>query len=313
MNNIEIEYLRNYLSAEGISLTDRQINEIKSCIKCGELPKQGGTYKLLMRNNILNLKKDTFDKRDYISSSTLPLLEGQILEHDLMSPVKNQGGLGSCVGFAVAAMKEWQEQQEHMREVEEGKKNHRDEKYYDLSEQWIYYMCKKIDPWPNQEGTSIRVAMKVLQKIGVPTEKAWPYDDVIRGEPKSWAHMVARWSLIGSYYRVRSLNELKKALLEGPVVIGIPCFKEIFYVRRNGVIPYPKNPNMIYGGHAICAVGFDDKRKIIKFKNSWGRGWGKKGYGYLPYKYIRDFLWDAWAAKDLSVTNEMLKGTRKLI
>ncbi len=37
------------------------------------------------------------------------------------------------------------------------------------------------------------------------------------------------------------------------------------------------------------------------------------GYGYLSYLYIEEFLWDAWACKDLSVTNEMLKGVRTLI
>ena len=36
-------------------------------------------------------------------------------------------------------------------------------------------------------------------------------------------------------------------------------------------------------------------------------------YGYLPYKYVEDYCWDHWAVKDVSVTPDMLKGTRKLI
>jgi len=313
MNNIELDYLQKYISLEGESLTDKKINEIKNCIKCGKMPNPGGNYNFLMGNNLLNLKKDVTDKRDYLLEKT-PLVAGQVIDWTKsMSPVKNQGRLGSCVGFAISAMKEWQEQKEHAEEVAEGKKNHRDQKYYDLSEQWVYYMCKKIDPWPGQEGTSIRVAMKVLQKIGVPTEKAWPYNDVVRGEPAVWANLVARWSQIGAYWRVRNLTELRAALVNGPVVIGIPCFEEIFSVGKNGFITYPKNPDRIYGGHAICAVGFDDGRKLVKFKNSWSKKWGKKGYGFLPYKYIQDFLWDAWAARDLNVTKKMLKGTRELI
>jgi len=148
-----------------------------------------------------NYRKDVEDIRDYSFKNSLskPSLSEILKEipvrvdhSNKMSPVKNQGRLGSCVGFAVSALKEWQEQVEHEKEVKEGKKNHRDEKYYDLSEAWIYWMCKKIDPWPGQEGTSIRCAMKVLKNIGVPTEKAWPYDDKVYGEPKSWAHLVAR-------------------------------------------------------------------------------------------------------------------------
>jgi C1A family cysteine protease len=224
-----------------------------------------------------------------------------------MSPVKNQGGLGSCVGFAITAMKEFQEQMEHEREVAEGKVYTREQDNYDLSEAWVYWNCKKIDPWPNEEGTSIRYAMQVLHKIGIPCEKAYPYSDQYKGSPERWAKLIAKWGLIDSYWRCNNLNDLKVGLVNGPVVIGIPCFREIFSVGSNGIIPYPANPNEVYGGHAVCAVGYNDTKKLVKFKNSWDVSWGNNGYGYLPYKYIDDFLWDAWVAKDLSVTREIIK------
>ena len=267
-----------------------------------------------------NLRKDPVDTRDYKFTSSpidVPVQLELPITMDLtsdMSPVKDQGNLGSCVGFALSAMKEWQEQREHKEEVAAGKKDHRDEKYYDLSEQWVYYMSKEIDPWPNDEGTSIRYAMKVLNKIGVPVEKAWPYNDAVRGEPKRWANLVALWSLIGSYYRIETLNEIKQALNEtGPVPIGVPCFEEIFYVGVDGIVHYPQQPQYMYGGHAICVCGYDDVSRLVKFKNSWSPYWGDHGYGYLPYTYIKDFLWDAWACKDLSVTRNMLKEARSLI
>lgn len=273
-------------------------------------------------NYILNLRKDQKDQRDFpfmcsLDSTTLKtgILSGMSKKVDhsiLLSPVKDQGRLGSCVGFAVTAMKEWQEQKEHLDEVEKGKANHRDEKYYDLSEAWVYWSTKKIDGWPNDEGTSIRYAMKVLNKIGVPTEKAWPYSDAVKGEPSSWANLVAVWSLIGSYYRILNINELKIALSQGPVVIGIGCYEEIFSVNETGIIPMPSQP-YCYGGHAICVCGYDDTKQLIKFKNSWSDSWGEKGYGYLPYNYITHYMWDAWACKDLSVTKEMLNGAKELI
>jgi C1A family cysteine protease len=274
----------------------------------------------LSRRYSFSLKKDIEDMRDYQFSGQmktffkdLSLENRDRVDHTVeMSPVKNQGQLGSCVGFATAGFKEWQEQKEHAQEVADGKKNHRDEKYYDLSEAWIYWMCKKIDQWPNSEGTSIRCAMKVLNKIGVPVEKAWPYDDKVYGEPKSWANMVAVWSLVGSYYRLKNLTEIKTALNDSPVVAGMGCFEEMYYVGKDGVIPYPKNPMACLGGHAICLVGYNDDTELIKFKNSWGN-WGDKGYGYFSYKYAEHFIWDAWVAKDLSVTKEMLKGARSLI
>jgi C1A family cysteine protease len=270
---------------------------------------------------ILTYKKDPEDDRDYILSSSfdcnleeeLCKTPSMVTHGPKMSPVKDQGGLGSCVGFAVTAMKEWQERVEYEYEVSQGNKYRRRTAIYDLSESWVYWNAKKIDPWPGEEGTSIRFAMKVLQRLGTPSEEGWPYSDRARGEPENWAPLIARWARIGSYWRVRNLSELRYALLSGPVVIGIPCFEEIFYTDDTGFIPYPKNPNMIYGGHAVCATGFQDSKKRIIFKNSWGRSWGKSGYGLLPYEYINDFLWDAWTCKDVSMTKEMLQEAKDLL
>lgn len=290
-------------------------------------------YKSQKGNNqstykILNLKKDEADERDYKVSNLICPKCGNGLLTDLhqlsceeklrvtenipvdwtpyMSPVKDQGSFGSCVGFAVAAMKEFQEQKEHYEEVLAGKTYKRKQDNYDLSEAWVYWNSKKIDPWPESEGTSIRCAMRVLHKIGIPCEAGWEYDDRFKGEPKSWAKLIAKWGLIDSYWRIEGIEELKVALNQQPVVIGIGCFEEIFN-PNNGVVPYPANPDNIYGGHAICAVGYDEDKELVKFKNSWSTAWGDEGYGYLPYSYIRDFMWDGWVAKDLSVTRKILQ------
>lgn len=304
MDNIELNELRKYVVLKG-SLTDAEIREIKERIGNGMKK-----LKKMTSNNVLNLKKDVKDSRDFklnessFSSSLKTTLPEFINWQPTMSPVKDQKSLGSCVGFATAAMKEWQEQQEHQKEVEAGKKYLRDKKEYDLSEAWIYWNCKKIDPWPNEEGTSIRCAMQVLHKIGVPCEKAYPYSDTVKGNPESWAKMVSRWGLIDSYWRCYNLEDLRTALVNGPVVIGIACFREIFFVGSNGIIPYPNNPDEIFGGHAVCAVGYSDKNRYIRFKNSWGPNWGRNGYGFIPYQYVEDFMWDAWIAKDLSVNKK---------
>lgn len=271
-----------------------------------------------------DLRKDPQDIRDYKFTTSLNFRTEKELEDSLptkidhshlMSSVKDQGNLGSCVAFATASMKEWQEQDEHNKEVKAGKNDLREGEEYDLSEAWIYWMSKKIDPWPNEEGTSIRYAMQVLQKIGAPCEQGWPYvdDPEKRGKPEHWAHLIARWFVISTYYRVTTLSEIKAALLQGPLVAGIGVYEEIFDVKEDGKIPDPKDPNYCYGGHAVCLCGFNDEDKTIKFKNSWGKSWGENGYGFISYYYARRYLWDAWVAKDVSVLPEMLCGTRKIL
>lgn len=260
----------------------------------------------------LDLKKDAPDKRDFQLTKSLSIEEPPVPKivdwTETMSPVKDQGRLGSCVGFATAAMKEWQEQREHDKEVSDGKKYVREEDHYDLSEAWIYWKCKEIDPWPNSEGTSIRCAMQVLHKQGVPCEEAYPYSDRYKGKPESWAKLIAKWGMIDSYWRCNDLNELKVALVDGPVVIGVACFNGIFSPNADGDVAYPKDTESVLGGHAICAVGYENGNSRIKFKNSWGTGYGLDGYAYLSYEYIRNFMWDAWIAKDMSVTTKDLKG-----
>lgn len=308
MNNIEIDELIDLKAG----MTDREINEIKNQMR------KGKKYSSPSFNNqnfnspmILNLKRDIPDARDFKLKADILNIDDNVLlpvidYTDKMSPVKDQGRLGSCVGFAVAAMKEYQEKIEHEKEVSEGKTYKRPKKDYDLSEAWVYWNSKKIDPWPNEEGTSIKCAMQVLHKIGVPCEKAYPYSDQYEGSPESWAKLIAKWGLIDSYWRCSDLNDLKVGLNTCPVVIGVGVFRE-WFDNNQGVIEYPANKYEILGGHAICCVGYNDNTKLIKFKNSWSTGWGDDGYGYLSYEYINDFMWDAWCTKDLQVTRKILQ------
>jgi C1A family cysteine protease len=42
------------------------------------------------------------------------------------------------------------------------------------------------------------------------------------------------------------------------------------------------------GGHAVVAVGYNDAQQRFLVRNSWGTGWGKKGYFTMPYAYLTD-------------------------
>jgi C1A family cysteine protease len=72
-----------------------------------------------------------------------------------------------------------------------------------------------------------------------------------------------------------------------------------------GEIPFPGSGDSVEGGHAMVAVGYDDTKKVGKdtgallIRNSWGTGWGDKGYGWLPYSYVQHGLAvDFWTLVD---------------
>src|SRR6056297_816472 len=111
-------------------------------------------------------------------SKIFKLLPKKVDHTPNMTPIKDQGQLGSGVAFATVALKEWQEWQEFLKIKSEHdlKNNH----FNDLSEQWVYHKAKEIDNIQS-EGTTIRAALTVLKRYGVPPEQSWIYDDNIKG------------------------------------------------------------------------------------------------------------------------------------
>ncbi|MDP2922729.1 MAG: C1 family peptidase [Candidatus Omnitrophota bacterium] len=243
----------------------------------------------------LGCVKDKFDDRDYLMRAYLPVMKlpRRIDYTPKLSPVRDQGDEGVCVGFAAACgMKEYQELLDYKKLVE-------------LSPRFVYSACKKIDGMPQDEGTTIRAAMRVLKKLGVCREKFWPYQPYQEDKPKKGASADAKKFCVKAYARILSLNELRLSLFsKGPCIIGVEVFEGMMKTKT-GFVPMPKKNETSLGGHAICPVGYDDKKKVIKFKNSWSNTWGKNGCGFLPYAYIERYMADAWSSVDINDPNPL--------
>lgn len=127
----------------------------------------------------------------------------------------------------------------------------------------IYELAQKYDEWSfmPHDGSTVRAGAKVLSMLGAINEYRWTWD----------AYTVA--------------NHIVKV---GPVVLGVNWYEYMDEPDKNGLM---KVQGENYGGHCICATGFNHRDKLIKIKNSYGEeDWGKKGYGYLRIKDLNRLL-----------------------
>jgi hypothetical protein len=268
--NKEIENFKNFIRQRGLSCTETLLEGNKIEVKkAPEIKNDDKNIKFVC-------KKDPVDKRDYLFKSSVKVLPKTKLPDIIdytkeMTPVKDQGGLGSCTGFAVCAMKEWKESKDYLNEVKTKHIYRRKDDAQNLSEQWAYYKAKEIDPWPYEEGSSLRYVLKQVVKLGITPERKWKYNDLVEGNPLPQALAMAKWAKGKSYNRITSINEMITALYKtGPIVAGIECFNGIFDVGDDGVVPMPSLYEESMGGHAICICSVNSTKKQFKFKNSWG-------------------------------------------
>ncbi|WP_297426300.1 C1 family peptidase [Clostridium sp.] len=244
------------------------------------------------------LKPDKQDLRDKVFyASTLNLTSQLPATVDLrkyLSPVVDQGDLGSCTANAIASGLG-----EYLQKVSK-------KQFTPLSRLELYWWERFLEGNVNQDsGAEIRDGMKIFNQLGISPEKDYPYDiAAFTNQPSPQAIIDASVFKISSYHRVQNLNYLKTSLAEGlPVVTGILVYEsfESKTVARNGVVPMPDpKKEQLLGGHAVLAVGYIDKKQQVIMRNSWSTKWGDRGYFYLPYDYFTDpngYVMDMWTGQ----------------
>lgn len=214
------------------------------------------------------------------------------------APVEDQGSLGSCTAQSVVGMMEYMMLRAQVRHL-------------DLSRLFLYKVTRKLMGWSGDTGAYLRTTLQAAANFGVPPERHWVYDvSRFEEEPDAFHYAYAsnfqslnytRIDRSGSGREVRAL--LKRFLKAGLVAaFGFPVHSSL---RQDGDVPFPTSDDPQQGGHAVLAVGYDDDYRVageesgtgaIVFQNSWGRGWGAGGYGFIPYRYFDEGLAnDVWA------------------
>ena len=213
-----------------------------------------------------------------------------------MPPIRNQAKRGTCVAHAALAA------YEHFLNVNGA--------YQDLSEQFLYWNCKRSDNIPNSPGTWLGVAVPLLQRDGCCLESTWAYDPMPvpgnegQGPPPNNSQIQALTYRVQNYSQLSptSVTDIKNELSNGRcVAFSIPVFNSWYgsqWVAYTGDITMPVPNEIRVGGHAMCFVGYIDLPNTglgggrFILRNSWDGNWGVQnqfgvpGYGTIPYAYI---------------------------
>lgn len=162
---------------------------------------------------------------------------------------------------------------------------------------FIYYNERVIENTVNTDaGAMIRDGVKVVAKLGAPPESVWPYSDdskTFRTRPSKQAYDAASSDQAVSYRRIprdSKLSSMRAAIGvdKKPFVFGFSVYEsfESQDVASTGIVPMPTTDEANLGGHAVLAVGYDDKKQLMKVRNSWGPDWGQQGHFWLPYAFF---------------------------
>ena len=217
-----------------------------------------------------------------------------------LTAVEDQGQTSSCVANAVAGA------YEYLAKMHTGED-------YDVSRMFIYYNGRyegteeggKIE----DSGCYIQHAIEGLKKWGACAEANYPFDPaIVNDEPYQENYDEAAEFLVQDMAAVPTdLYAWKHSLAEGyPIIFGINLYKSFDKQRKKGLVPIPSDTEASresHGGHAMLAVGYSDKDKLFIVRNSWGEGWGDKGYCYIPYDYLVNPKFndgDSWIIKQLN-------------
>ncbi|TIN97543.1 MAG: hypothetical protein E5Y06_04685 [Mesorhizobium sp.] len=196
-----------------------------------------------------------------------------------ITPVKNQGGCGSCVSFGSVGLIE------AMSHIETGR-------WFDLSEADSHF-CSSHGAncggwWPDQCLDQIK-GRGVCDEAGFPYPSAFPNNDIWSGPPACHAapNRPARISKLTAVHKLVDANAIKNHLSSVGPVAGCFTVYNDFFNYSGGI--YHHVTGDVAGGHCVLVIGYSEAEQCWIVKNSWDTTWGIGGFGKISYD---DFKYD---------------------
>jgi len=197
------------------------------------------------------------------------------------SPVRDQGDLGACVGFAFGCAL-----------------NSMHGAGLITAPLALYYDFRTQSGFPADQDTGafIQPALSALVQFGAGSEVTWPYEvDKFATRPSMTYKRQALDHRVSKHYRATSAVQAKTAVSNGlPVVVAFNAPPN--FVKDTGASGvWADNGRATVGGHATCIMGYDDTKHdgAFRVQNSWSTEWGEDGFFWLPYDvYEGQRFWD---------------------
>ena len=195
-------------------------------------------------------------------------------------PVKDQDGSSSCGGQAVAS------------DIQ-NKVFIRDGVVTELSAKDVYSHCflpgggsseTDLQNWVESGGIDTEASVPSYIN-GIPQGEAFYETIAPRNQDVAFQNMVFNsFSFNGN-----DINQVRQAIDTGNGCICALLGNNTCWRTSNGVVQVPAKGTTNWG-HWLNLVSYDDTKKLVCAKNSWGADVGDEGYYYIPYSYFQNGL-----------------------
>ncbi|MBQ46449.1 MAG: hypothetical protein CMP10_02965 [Zetaproteobacteria bacterium] len=257
---------------------------------------------------LLPFQADNFNRSESLGA-TLSFLPETVNLTQKQTSVKDQGNRGSCAYFTASALMEFS-----LRDY------YGDDRDINVSEEYLIYRNKGVDGYTaGGDGSRLGLNLRSWQSGGFMLEEDMPYTHswFSRGLPCE-SYILDNPRTPDACYSHLGPNNLQRTKIIKPEDFDIevqpiePALESVMAELASGqavTISVPVNQNGwsaktgvaehnqdlqeecllkkdLCGGHTVLLVGYDQNKRELLFKNSWGESWGKSGYGTMSFDFF---------------------------